>query len=95
MINLRIVEEEFGEELTLERTPQTLTLVGELEEGEEDEDEHFTNPHAFSSLEENFDNPTELFTNCGGNKEEKEQFKDGVVPADNLSGNASKMYAPF
>jgi hypothetical protein len=33
-----IVEEEFGEELVLERTPQTLTLVGELEEGGEDED---------------------------------------------------------
>lgn len=33
-----IVEDEFGEELVLERTPQTLTLVGELEE-EEDEDE--------------------------------------------------------
>ena len=31
----RIVEEEFGEELSLERTPQTLTLVGELEEGED------------------------------------------------------------
>ena len=34
-----IVEEEFGEELSLERTPQTLTLVGELEEGDEDEDD--------------------------------------------------------
>lgn len=33
-----IVEDEFGEELVLERTPQTLTLVGELEEGEEDDD---------------------------------------------------------
>lgn len=33
-----IVEEEFGEELSLERTPQTLTLVGELEEGGEDEE---------------------------------------------------------
>lgn len=33
------MEEEFGEELSLERTPQTLTLVGELEEGEEDEDD--------------------------------------------------------
>jgi Protein of unknown function (DUF3727) len=33
-----IVMEEFGEELVLQRTPQTLTLVGELEE-EEDEDE--------------------------------------------------------
>jgi len=34
-----IVEDEFGEELTLERTPQTLTLVGELEEDGGDEDE--------------------------------------------------------
>mmetsp|Transcript_15464 Transcript_15464/g.19636 ORF Transcript_15464/g.19636 Transcript_15464/m.19636 type:complete len:268 (+) Transcript_15464:107-910(+) len=34
-----IVEEEFGEELALERTPQTLTLVGELEEGEGDEED--------------------------------------------------------
>jgi hypothetical protein len=29
-----IVEEEFGEELVLQRTPQTLTLVGELEDDE-------------------------------------------------------------
>ena len=28
----QIIEEEFGEELSLQRTPQTLTLVGELEE---------------------------------------------------------------
>eukprot|EP00559_Dactyliosolen_fragilissimus_P003647 CAMPEP_0184866188 /NCGR_PEP_ID=MMETSP0580-20130426/21246_1 /TAXON_ID=1118495 /ORGANISM="Dactyliosolen fragilissimus" /LENGTH=298 /DNA_ID=CAMNT_0027365723 /DNA_START=140 /DNA_END=1036 /DNA_ORIENTATION=+ len=34
-----IVEDEFGEELTLQRTPQTLTLVGELEDGEDDEDD--------------------------------------------------------
>jgi hypothetical protein len=36
-----IVGEEFGDELTLQRTPQTLTLVGELEDDldEEDEDE--------------------------------------------------------
>jgi hypothetical protein len=33
-----IVTEEFGEELSLERTPQTLTLVGELEDEEEEED---------------------------------------------------------
>lgn len=33
-----IVEEEFGEELVLERTPQTLTLVGELEEADNDDD---------------------------------------------------------
>ncbi len=38
----QIVTEEFGEELTLERTPQTLTLVGELDdadENDEDDDE--------------------------------------------------------
>jgi len=34
-----IIEDEFGEELVLLRTPQTLTLVGELEESEIDEDE--------------------------------------------------------
>jgi len=37
-----IIEDEFGEELVLLRTPQTLTLVGELEESEmdgEDEDD--------------------------------------------------------
>mmetsp|Transcript_16886 Transcript_16886/g.46392 ORF Transcript_16886/g.46392 Transcript_16886/m.46392 type:complete len:256 (-) Transcript_16886:100-867(-) len=33
-----IVEEEFEEELTLQRTPQTLTLVGELEEGDDQDD---------------------------------------------------------
>lgn len=37
-ITAGIVEDEFGEELVLERTPQTLTLVGELEEGEGDEE---------------------------------------------------------
>mmetsp|Transcript_25550 Transcript_25550/g.55975 ORF Transcript_25550/g.55975 Transcript_25550/m.55975 type:complete len:250 (-) Transcript_25550:50-799(-) len=31
-----IVEEEFEEELTLQRTPQTLTLVGELEDDDEE-----------------------------------------------------------
>ena len=35
----RIVEEEFGEELQLQRTPQTLTLVGELEEEFDDEED--------------------------------------------------------
>lgn len=35
-----IVEEEFGEELALMRTPQTLTLVGELELGGEDDDDY-------------------------------------------------------
>lgn len=34
-----IIEDEFGEELVLIRTPQTLTLVGELEESESDEDD--------------------------------------------------------
>ena len=34
-----IVAEEFGEELALQRTPQTLTLVGELDEDDEDEDD--------------------------------------------------------
>jgi len=34
-----IIEDEFGEELVLLRTPQTLTLVGELEEGELDEED--------------------------------------------------------
>ena len=33
-----IVAEEFGEELALQRTPQTLTLVGELEEDEDEDD---------------------------------------------------------
>lgn len=36
-----IVEEEFGDELVLQRTPQTLTLVGELEEDEDEEDDEF------------------------------------------------------
>lgn len=35
----QIVSEEFGEELTLERTPQTLTLVGELEDDDDDDDD--------------------------------------------------------
>lgn len=35
-----IVEDEFGEDLVLERTPQTLTLVGELEEAEDDQDDY-------------------------------------------------------
>jgi hypothetical protein len=32
-----VVAEEFGEELSLQRTPQTLTLVGELEEDDEED----------------------------------------------------------
>jgi len=35
-----IVDDEFGEELVLERTPQTLTLIGELEEGEDGDDRY-------------------------------------------------------
>lgn len=34
-----IVSEEFGEELVLQRTPQTLTLVGELEEDDLEDDD--------------------------------------------------------
>ena len=34
-----IVAEEFGDELSLQRTPQTLTLVGELDEDFDDEDD--------------------------------------------------------
>ena len=34
-----IVSEEFEEELSLQRTPQTLTLVGELEEDEDDDED--------------------------------------------------------
>lgn len=35
-----IVAEEFEEELVLQRTPQTLTLVGELEDDDEDEEDY-------------------------------------------------------
>jgi hypothetical protein len=34
-----IVNEEFGEDLALQRTPQTLTLVGELEDDDEDDED--------------------------------------------------------
>lgn len=34
-----LITEEFGEELVLQRTPQTLTLVGELDEEDEDDQE--------------------------------------------------------
>jgi hypothetical protein len=34
-----IVAEEFGEELVLQRTPQTLTLVGELDQDDEDQED--------------------------------------------------------
>ena len=36
-----IIEDEFGEELVLLRTPQTLTLIGELEESEMDEEDDY------------------------------------------------------
>ncbi|KAG7370911.1 DUF3727 domain containing protein [Nitzschia inconspicua] len=34
-----VIMEEFGEELALQRTPQTLTLVGELEDDDEDDED--------------------------------------------------------
>ena len=34
-----IVDDEYGEELSLQRTPQTLTLVGELDDDEDEEEE--------------------------------------------------------
>lgn len=45
-IAARIVEDEFGEELSLQRTPQTLTLIGELEEGESDEEDEEDDDYA-------------------------------------------------
>ena len=68
----------------------------EEEEAEGEEAESFTNPNMFSSLEENFMNSSELFKS-----DDKEGFDDqkeennGVVPANNLSGKQSEMYAPF
>lgn len=49
-----IIEDEFGEELALLRTPQTLTLVGELEESEVDEgdDDEFDDDDMAESEEE-------------------------------------------
>jgi len=49
-----IIEDEFGEELALLRTPQTLTLVGELEESEVDEedDDEFDDDDMADSEEE-------------------------------------------
>ena len=61
------------------------------EEEDEEEEEGFANPHAFSSVDENFDNSSELFDT----NEDKNQSTEGVLPANNLSGNPSKMYAPF
>mmetsp|Transcript_38 Transcript_38/g.56 ORF Transcript_38/g.56 Transcript_38/m.56 type:complete len:260 (+) Transcript_38:91-870(+) len=49
----RIVEDEFGDELMLQRTPQTLTLVGELEEDEdENEDDILFDDDSDAELEE-------------------------------------------
>ena len=46
---------EFGEELVLQRTPQTLTLVGELEDDEEDFEEDFVEDDEDLSLDDNDD----------------------------------------
>jgi len=48
----RFVADEFGDELSLERTAQTLTLVGELEMDEDDEDDEDENDDEASSDEE-------------------------------------------
>ena len=48
-----IIEEEFGEELSLQLTPQTLTLVGELEEGEDDDEEDEEDNFGYEDDEEN------------------------------------------
>jgi len=47
-----IIEDEFGEELVLLRTPQTLTLVGELEESEVDEDDEYDDEDDIDESEE-------------------------------------------
>ena len=47
-----IVSEEFDEELVLQRTPQTLTLVGELEDDARDEDDDDEDDDDFSDEEE-------------------------------------------
>lgn len=46
----RVVEEEFGEEYSLLNTPQTLTLTGDLGDGEDDED--FESDEDISEAEE-------------------------------------------
>lgn len=49
----QIVEEEFGEELSLERTPQTLTLIGDLgDDDEEDDDEDDDDYDSFADDDE-------------------------------------------
>jgi hypothetical protein len=53
-----IVNEEFGEELVLQRTPQTLTLVGELEE--EDQDEETSQDDESNEEEEEEDEEVEV-----------------------------------
>ena len=53
-----IVEEEFGQELILQRTPQTLTLVGELEEDEDEEE--FTEDDDLTLDEEDADEEVEV-----------------------------------
>ena len=60
-----IVSEEFGEELVLCRTPQTLTLVGELEE---DDDERFAEEDPDLSM----DNDTDEAEDDDGDEEEVE-----------------------
>ena len=47
-----IVSEEFDEELVLQRTPQTLTLVGELEDDEDDRDDEDDDDEDFNGEEE-------------------------------------------
>lgn len=45
-----IIEDEFGDELVLLRTPQTLTLIGELEEGEADDEDEEDEDDEFEGL---------------------------------------------
>ena len=47
-----IVSEEFEEELVLQRTPQTLTLVGELEDDEDDRDDDEDDDDEYNGEEE-------------------------------------------
>lgn len=54
-----IVAEEFGEELVLQRTPQTLTLVGELDD-EDDEEEYDDDDEEFDDENEEEDDEEEV-----------------------------------
>lgn len=63
-----IVQEEFGEELVLQRTPQTLTLVGELET-DEDDDEYD---------DEDEDNLTDESNLDDGNEDEDDNDEEDV-----------------